>query len=263
MTKQFNYDLHYDQAFQKEYEKIISALEFLFRKKDSISKEEKLKEFRNENIRKFWSLKQWKDENGNLFDDTFLTKLANDFKFRNRKYDDFPVTKFITDDVPILRAEYKRQPFSNKISEKERTDLLNFLAQHNSLEKFIEDSRDIWLKKEDTVEEAINIIRLGRDNRGLKSVDSEVPNLVVRNLQQSTAIEWLGSQKQLAELIIKLSEKGWIKEINVSQIQSSFTKSKTIDQVLKPDYDPDMKKNLYSQVYTTKYQKKFDKIKTK
>ena len=76
-------------------------------------------------------------------------------------------------------------------------------------------------------------------------------------------MEWLGTQKQLAELFIELEKKGWIKEKDITLIKFSFTNSNTIDQVLKPTQDRHTKQSLYSGVYTPSYKPSFDAIKQK
>lgn len=86
-------------------------------------------------------------------------------------------------------------------------------------------------------------------------------------LQQATdniqRIEWQGTQKNLAELFIELQAKGFINNIDARAIKGAFTKSDTIEQILKPaqkkntgeDYKPS-----YEHVYTFKYSPKFDGI---
>jgi len=76
-------------------------------------------------------------------------------------------------------------------------------------------------------------------------------------------IEWLGTQKELAELFIELKKNEWIKEFKYSAIKACFTKSKTIHQVLKPITDPKTKEETFEIVYTTKYDPKFYGIKPK
>lgn len=70
-------------------------------------------------------------------------------------------------------------------------------------------------------------------------------------------MEWLGTQKELAELFIELKNKGYIKEFKYNTIKACFTKTNTIHQILKPD---NIKEPIYSQVYTIDYKKKFEKI---
>ena len=74
-------------------------------------------------------------------------------------------------------------------------------------------------------------------------------------------IEWLGSQKELAELFVELEKKGWIKEKKVGLIKTYFTKSNTIEQTLKPSQDKFDYKNLYSGIYTNSYTPSFGDIK--
>jgi hypothetical protein len=81
------------------------------------------------------------------------------------------------------------------------------------------------------------------------------------NLESLKKMEWLGTQKELAELFVELYSKGWISELSANSIQRTFTKSETIHQVLKPDQDKQTYKNQYSQIFTPKYVKVFSGIK--
>jgi hypothetical protein len=92
-------------------------------------------------------------------------------------------------------------------------------------------------------------------------------------------IEWMGTQQELCELIISLSEKGWIENIergNISKTANKFgalldfsktkksSKSNEINslyQILKGEIDPDNKtKKLYFYDTSSNYHRKFDKI---
>jgi hypothetical protein len=73
-------------------------------------------------------------------------------------------------------------------------------------------------------------------------------------------IEWLGTQKQLGELFVELNRKGWITDIPTDLIKNYFTKSNTIEQVLKPSLDLKTKENAYEGIYTTNYKPRFDSI---
>ncbi|GHA61672.1 hypothetical protein [Pontibacter akesuensis] len=68
--------------------------------------------------------------------------------------------------------------------------------------------------------------------------------------------EWLGTQKELAEMHIELKRKGWIKEIEHRTISAAYTKGDTIRQLVKPS-----RGFVYPDVYTTAYRPKFDGIK--
>ena len=74
-------------------------------------------------------------------------------------------------------------------------------------------------------------------------------------------IEWLGTQKQLAELLIELKKKGWISEIDHYTIKKTFTNSDTIQQLFKGYYDATADEYVYDQIYTKRYRAKFRDIK--
>ena len=69
-------------------------------------------------------------------------------------------------------------------------------------------------------------------------------------------IKWLGTQKELGELFLELKKKGWINSVDCNIIKKCFTKSDTIDQILKPS----LSNSNYEGVYTKKYKPKFDLI---
>ncbi len=70
-------------------------------------------------------------------------------------------------------------------------------------------------------------------------------------------IQWLGTQKELAELFIRLRAKGWITDFEPETIKDCFTNSNTIDQILKPgEYTEDLG-GTFEQVFTPEYVSKF------
>jgi len=87
----------------------------------------------------------------------------------------------------------------------------------------------------------------------LKEADSEQPKSINR-------MQWLGTQKQLAELFIELKRKGWIVDFEYEAIKGAFTKSNTIHQILKPGQDRDTKILEYDQVFTETYAPQFFNI---
>jgi hypothetical protein len=89
-----------------------------------------------------------------------------------------------------------------------------------------------------------------KQNEKFKEIQLEV------NETNFDKLEWLGSQKELGELFLALNKKGWLKEINSALIKKYFTKSNTIDQILKPS----LSNSNYEGVYTKKYKPKFDLI---
>lgn len=73
-------------------------------------------------------------------------------------------------------------------------------------------------------------------------------------------IEWNGTQKELAELFVELHRKKWIDEIPTKLIKQYFTKSNTIEQVLKPTQDSKTKEKNYEGIYKKSYKPCFDTI---
>jgi hypothetical protein len=89
----------------------------------------------------------------------------------------------------------------------------------------------------------------------------ENPQLTISNQITTEKIEWLGTQKQLAELFVELENKGWIKEKKAELIKYYFTKSDSIQQILKPAQDIKTKKANYDGIYTPNYKASFIDIK--
>ena len=157
-----------------------------------------------------------------------------------------------------------------------------------------------WVRKnltdiQETIEEtlrtsAIRSSPLGLDlfKRNLQNIGPYISDLFNRDLnkevneQYKKPLKWMGTQKQFAELIIELEEKGWVKNDNKSIFQntkqyayhfdlSETKKSKDKDsnqvkslyQLLKPQQSKDFEYvKLYPQVYPTdRYMPCFNKIK--
>jgi hypothetical protein len=74
-------------------------------------------------------------------------------------------------------------------------------------------------------------------------------------------IVWLGSQKQLAELFVELKKNGWIEKFEYETMKKCFTKTNTIQQVLKPSIDTSTGESAYEGIYTKLYEPKFYGIK--
>jgi hypothetical protein len=75
-------------------------------------------------------------------------------------------------------------------------------------------------------------------------------------------IKWKGTQKELGELFLELSNKNFIGEMTpdiVATISAAFDKSNTLAQALKPT-ESNKGERTYDGIYSKKYTKKFDKI---
>ncbi len=82
----------------------------------------------------------------------------------------------------------------------------------------------------------------------------------MQNPKPINQIQWLGTQKELAELFIRLKEKGWISGFEYETIKACFTNSNSIQQVLKPGQDPKTKQATFDQVFTKDYTSQFHGI---
>ena len=81
--------------------------------------------------------------------------------------------------------------------------------------------------------------------------------------KSSNKIQWLGNQKELAELFIMLRAKGWIVDFEIETIKDSFTNSHSIQQYLKAGDTTGTGElgGTFEQVFTSEYVPKFHGIK--
>jgi len=63
-------------------------------------------------------------------------------------------------------------------------------------------------------------------------------------------IQWLGNQKELAELFVELQRKGWIEKFENETIQDCFTESNSVPQYLKPGTDTKTGEHTFENLYT-------------
>lgn len=122
----------------------------------------------------------------------------------------------------------------------------NFLKFKIYLEQLVRKYKGVFLK-EGVIESVVSWIE-------------QYPQNVIEMSEDFEKIEWLGNQKQLAELFIELHQKGWIGEIPTKLIKQYFTKSDSIHQILKPSQDPKTKEKKYEGTYTKSYKPRFDAI---
>ena len=73
-------------------------------------------------------------------------------------------------------------------------------------------------------------------------------------------IEWQGDGKKLAELIIELKRKGWIKQWHKKTWKCSFTDTESLDDYLKPGPNKETKSE-YGNVFGPDYEPAFSDIK--
>ncbi|MBL7826300.1 MAG: hypothetical protein JNJ57_06685 [Saprospiraceae bacterium] len=76
-------------------------------------------------------------------------------------------------------------------------------------------------------------------------------------------IQWLGTQRQLAELFAVLKKKGWIEKFEYDTIKECFTESNSIQQYLKPGTDKESGEDTYPEVFKPGYDERFYAIKKK
>lgn len=81
--------------------------------------------------------------------------------------------------------------------------------------------------------------------------------------KQSNKIQWLGTQRQLAELFAVLKMKGWIEKFEYDTIKECFTESDSIQQYLKPGKNKETGEDTYPEIFKTNYDERFYGIKKK
>lgn len=63
-------------------------------------------------------------------------------------------------------------------------------------------------------------------------------------------IQWLGNQKELAELFVELKKKGWIEKFENETIQDCFTESNSVPHYLKPGTDTKTGEHTFENLYS-------------
>lgn len=75
--------------------------------------------------------------------------------------------------------------------------------------------------------------------------------------KEGVKMQWLGTQKELAELFIRLKAKGWIADFEAETIKTCFTNANSIQQLLKPGAFTEDLGGTFEQVFTPEYSPKF------
>lgn len=97
--------------------------------------------------------------------------------------------------------------------------------------------------------------------RKIEDFKLNFPDLIpVAKTKSLNKIQWLGNQKELAELFIQLKAKGWIADFERQTIKDCFTNSHSIQQYLKPGESTEDLGGTFDQVFTEEYIPKFQKI---
>ncbi|TVT37854.1 hypothetical protein FNT36_22100 [Hymenobacter setariae] len=96
----------------------------------------------------------------------------------------------------------------------------------------------------------------------IKEIAQEVEDTspVGTSSKDTKKMVWLGTQKQLAELFAQLESKGWLRAPVSSAIKRAFTKSDSIQQILKPGVIKGGTNRPYPEIFTTEYTECFDGI---
>lgn len=79
---------------------------------------------------------------------------------------------------------------------------------------------------------------------------TEATILPERDGKPANKIQWLGSQKELAELFVELKKKGWIEKFENQMIQDCFTESNSVPHYLKPGTDTKTGEHTFENLYT-------------
>lgn len=74
-------------------------------------------------------------------------------------------------------------------------------------------------------------------------------------------IEWNGTQKELADFCITMTNQGWFDKLpEPDTLKAVFTKSNSIEQLLKPSRDSEIGQPSFEKIYAKRYESPFSKI---
>lgn len=204
----------------------------------------------------------------------FNYSAAKDFsKATDKQEKENFLNKIFQIEMSVKNSEPKSIRFSSSFFEKDETNahtyfkfFVAYKAKTDFLYFVLKEQKD--LISNERLQELLPLL----SKKLFIEIPSPSPSSVVEQndmneVDDSNKINWLGTQKELGELFVELSKKGWIDKVDVKKIQNAFNKSNTLYQVVKPseqlipDDDGNKKlENQYEQIYTTKYQPKFDTI---
>ena len=146
----------------------------------------------------------------------------------------------------------------NNLPESKRLTFLNWFLQglNNNLEAHKAKCNTPNCQQEKSYEYRISRIE------SLIEMEIPAPAIATTTNAGTTTkkIQWLGTQKELAELFIYLKAKGWIADFEPETIKQCFTKANTIQQLFKPGTYTDALGGTFEQVFTLEYESKFHAI---
>jgi hypothetical protein len=97
----------------------------------------------------------------------------------------------------------------------------------------------------------LNFIERMIEDATPKAIEPQLINMTAdaQTEKPTNKIQWLGSQKELAELFVELQKKGWIEKFENETIQDCFTESKSVPQYLKPGTDTKTGEQTFENLY--------------
>lgn len=249
-----DYQTIYDKQYEKVYSQHKIELEKALKDGEKFKLWVKLDKFKKKLDRDIYSIGNRPNENG--YDvGIYFDQLVKEFDNRTI-YDNDPIAYFLEDNLERLKGNYANETVKPELLKLTEIQTVECIATYKASLTFHRDICGIIVRDDDSTETIIE--RIGKEPliTAIEQLESDI-----QTKDETKKIEWLGSQKQLAELFIELQKKGWINKLQISIIKSAFTKSNTIEQTLKPGYDSVTKRNEYPEIYTAKYKARFDKIK--
>lgn len=238
---------HYFIFAQKDIEtsKIMDFLEYQYQKTEYKKSllyliQKYLKMYRNQLIPEKVELNyNWIDQ-----------KIPFEIKHKEKLEDSFAVRRFM---VPYDNVDKWGAKLLKLLHYKPNELVSNILIYGIELSQELLELHDLGCNSQvgcsytTTFDEKVQFSQILLDKIQLeKSENSPQPNF-------KNKIQWLGTQKQLAELFIELEKKGWIERIEAKTIKACFTNSHSIQQPLKPITDSKTYQKTYDQVYTSQY----------
>lgn len=260
MTNQ-DYEAHYNSVFEAEYEKLITDFTNAYNDtKDGHKVSKKMVDFRNSIIERINNLTIKRPTPDTIKEDRYYKDIIERFRYSRDDYeeDQFYV-RFLDTEIPLIKetiVKHKFEIVKPEVYNASKKETLKNIAIYYSKNKFLEYFPKISDSEKINLEEIIKILRGERklNEPSIETIDGAL---------NGNKIEWLGSQKNLAELFVELKAKGWIKDINVKVIKAAFDKTTTISQTLKPGKDTQSREETYPGIYTPQGKFYFDKIKAR
>lgn len=224
-----DFDVLYNEAVDKVLSQLKNEFEESKNRIPELREELKVREFQNNISKQITGLyENWEKTSRNSANRTeynkYIEEIIKEFEkiVANKKYIGNVLSNFLKFDLPELKKHHF-DIFESGQKGKDYTFMSDFV-NNGSNEEIIEilaknhAYRTFYIE----LDESLRVAPAKNDLKGIIAIEP---------------LEWLGTQNQLAELIIMLKVKGWIKDIKKQTIKKCFTNTNSIEQKLDPCKD--------------------------